>query len=235
MGYVIKGILYSVKFDIYLMIIKLNNMSCFQRLSSRYSYPRNRKVKEVYVLRLKEGKYYVGESINVRKRVWTHVNLNGAAWTRQYGVIGRIPTISPQMGAFWELNETLEQMKRHGIDNVRGSMFSNIRLTQDQRSVAVSLYCEKENLCRKCGSHTHLETQCEQISKTSWMSDFLGPMPMPQPQPQSIIEPLKRAPDPRNKRPPVLQCVVCDSILAPNSHLNYCGDFCRRRHSVHIS
>ena len=208
------------------MINKLNNMSCFQRLSSRYSYPRNRKVNEVYVLGLKEGKYYVGESINVRKRIWTHVNLNGAAWTRKYGVIGRIPTISPKMEAFWELNETLEQMKRHGIDNVRGSMFSNIRLTQDQRSVAVSLYCEKENLCRKCGSHTHLETQCEQISKTSWMSDFLGPVPVPQP----IIEPLKR-----DRGPPVLQCVVCDSILAPNSSLNYCGDFCRRRHSVHIS
>ena len=206
-------------------------MSCFQRLSSRYSYPRNRKVKEVYVLRLKEGKYYVGESINVRKRVWTHVNLNGAAWTRQYGVIGRIPTISPQMGALWELNETLEQMRLRGIDNVRGSMFSNIRLTQDQRKVAASLYCEKENLCRQCGSHTHFEAQCEQSSKTPWMGDFLGPVPRPTLKPLiEPIEPLK--PDPRNKGPPVLQCVVCDSILSPNSNLNYCGDFCRRRHAT---
>jgi hypothetical protein len=199
-------------------------MSCFQRLTSRNSYPRNRKVKEVYVLRLREGKYYVGESVDVRKRMWSHVNLNGAAWTRKYAMIERLPTISPKMTAFWELNETLEQMKLRGIDNVRGSMFSNIRLTQDQRQVAVSLYCEKENLCRKCGSHAHLEPRCEQISETSWMSDFLG--------------------NERNKRndlchsmidltlgPPVLQCVVCDSILPPKSpHLNYCGDFCRRRH-----
>ena len=199
-------------------------MSCVRRLSSFYSRPRS-KVKEVYVLRLKGGKYYVGESNDVRHRVWSHVNLNGSAWTRKYPVISRISTITEKMNTFWELNETLEQMKLRGIDNVRGSMFSNIQLTKGQKKTVASLYCEKENLCRKCGSHTHFEKQCDAGSCSlnggsdiPWMQDFVGnELPLP------IIDPLKRG-------PPVLQCVVCDSILPPNSSLNYCGDFCRQRH-----
>jgi len=194
-------------------------MSCFRRLSSRHSYPRNREAKDVYVLKLKEGKYYVGESVDVRYRMWLHVNLNGSAWTRRYGVVKRVPTITPKMNAFWELTETLEQMKLHGFDNVRGSMFSSIRLTQDQRRSAATLYCEKENLCRECGSHTHFENKCKGNLKTSWLRDFLGSDATPP------TDQLKTG-------PPVRECVVCDSILSPNSPLNYCGDFCRSRHSV---
>ena len=203
-------------------------MSCARKLSTCYSRPRH-KVKEVYVLKLKGGKYYVGESNNVRHRVWSHVNLNGSAWTRKHPVVSRISTITGKMNAFWELNETLEQMKLRGIDNVRGSMFSNIQLTKGQRKTVASLYCEKENLCRKCGSHAHFEDRCGQIQKASWMEDFLGnELPLPR-----TVESLKRGPPVLPKLgPPVLQCVVCDSILPPNSSMNYCGDFCRQRHSV---
>ena len=198
-------------------------MSCVRRLSSCYNNPRNRKPKEVYVLKLVEGKYYVGESVDVRHRVWSHVNLNGSAWTKKYNVIKRIPTITSQMNDFWELNETLEQMKLRGIDNVRGSMFSNIQLSQGQRGLASHLLCEKDDLCRKCGSHAHFEKDCNQTNRSSWMQDFLG----------NEHRNLKSKPmDPLKMGPPVLQCVVCDTILSPSSPLNYCGDFCRQRHQV---
>ena len=197
-------------------------MSCARKISSCYSRPR-RKVKEVYVLKLTGGKYYVGESDDVRHRVWSHVNLNGSAWTRKHPVVSRISTITEKMNAFWELNETLEQMKLRGIDNVRGSMFSNIQLTKGQRKTVASLYCEKENLCRKCGSHTHFEDRCEEVHKASWMQDFLG----------NEHRHLKSKPmDPLKRGPPVRQCVVCDTVLSPSSPLNYCGDFCRQRHTV---
>ena len=198
-------------------------MSCVRRLSSCYSNPRNRRTKEVYVLKLVKGKYYVGESVDVRHRVWSHVNLNGSAWTKKYNVIKRIPTITSQMNDFWELNETLEQMKLRGIDNVRGSMFSNIQMSQGQRVLASQLLCEKDDLCRKCGSHAHFEKHCNQTNKSSWMQDFLG----------NEYRNLKSKPMGLPKMgPPVLQCIVCDTVLAPSSPLNYCGDFCRQRHQV---
>ena len=175
-------------------------MSCFRRLVHTNPI----KTKEVYVLKLVEGKYYVGESCDVRYRMWSHVNYNGSAWTRKYGVIKRIPTLTKEMNTFWELNETLKQMKMHGIDNVRGSMFSNIQLTGEQRRFAIQLYCEKERCCRKCGSHAHFESQCNHTEISSWMRDFLGYSG--------------------------LSCVVCDTPLSEGSFLNYCGDFCRQRH-----
>jgi hypothetical protein len=198
-------------------------MSCFKRLLSCQTHPRYRNTKGVYVLELKDGKYYVGESRDIRYRMWTHVNLNGPAWTQKYGVIKRITTITNEMNTFWELNETLEQMKLRGIENVRGSMFSNIQLTREQRGLAAQLVCEKEGLCRKCGDESHFEDRCKQIHKSSWMSAFLG-----QEKPIKPVKPMK----PIDTGPAVRFCVVCDTLLSPNPPLNYCGDFCRQRHLV---
>ena len=181
-------------------------MSCVKRLVSCHTNPRYRKNKEVYVLKLVKGKYYVGESRDVRHRIWSHVNHNGSVWTRKYGVIKRIPTLTKEIDTFWELNETLEQMKIHGINNVRGSMFSNNQLSTTQRLLATQLYCEKESLCRNCGSYSHFENKCNQRnSKPPWMIDFLDKS---------------------------LTCVVCDTPLSDGSLLNYCGDFCRKRHTL---
>ena len=49
-------------------------------------------------------------------------------------VLQRLPLLSYSKNSrFWELEETLENMYIHGIDNVRGSMFSRIKLTNDDK------------------------------------------------------------------------------------------------------
>ena len=63
----------------------------------------------VYVLQLQGGKYYVGSSNDISRRIWMHENLNGAAWTKKYGVIKEKKTISNGDGYLGELVETLEQ------------------------------------------------------------------------------------------------------------------------------
>lgn len=43
-----------------------------------------KKVKQVYVLELESGKYYIGESINPKKRIEVHFNGFGSQWTKLY-------------------------------------------------------------------------------------------------------------------------------------------------------
>ena len=38
----------------------------------------------IYVLRLRSGKYYVGKTDNVEKRFQDHMSGSGASWTRKY-------------------------------------------------------------------------------------------------------------------------------------------------------
>ena len=185
-------------------------MSCFRRLSGCTVKPfhRNKASKLVYVLKLQDNKYYVGESDDVRKRMWDHVNNRGSAWTRKHPVIRRVEPITSPTTHFWELSETLEQIKQHGIDNVRGSLFSKLKLDESDKKMALSLYCEKHKLCWNCGSDQHFVHACPGIHKELWTYNFTG------------------TDSGRN-------CVVCGKQIDKiNGVLNYCSEFCRDRHSV---
>ena len=61
-------------------------LSCLKRtlccFAKRVKNPKQR----VYVLKLKEDKYYVGESSDIERRIWAHKNDNGSAWTKKYEV-----------------------------------------------------------------------------------------------------------------------------------------------------
>ena len=65
-------------------------LSCLKRtfccFSKRVKNPRQ----NVYVLKLENDKYYVGESTNVEKRIWAHKNDNGSAWTKKHKLKHRL-------------------------------------------------------------------------------------------------------------------------------------------------
>ena len=142
--------------------------SCFKRCN-RIKFP------QVYVLQLENNKYYVGESNNVDKRIKSHKKGNGSAWTRKYSVIrGEKPFTEPQKH-LWELTETLERIKLHGIENVRGSMFTSpYPLKDHEKIMAAQLYCELKGLCRKCGSPDHFITHCNSDKLEDWVHNFGG-------------------------------------------------------------
>ena len=118
--------------------------------------------KEPYILQLTDNKYYVGESNDVKKRIRLHENGNGSAWTKKYSVIKGIEPEYNKENNFNELIQTLEIMKNHGIENVRGSLFTSpFPLSQYEKVMAAQLYCELHNLCRKCGGEGHFITQCK--------------------------------------------------------------------------
>ena len=129
----------------------------------------------VYRILLDEGKIYIGKSNNIENRINSHKNNNGAAWTRQYNYVKRLPIITNKSDSlFWELEETLENIYQFGINNVRGSMFCKTILSRDDKINAAQLYCEMYDLCKRCGSNNHYITNCNQNHVEPWVHKFGG-------------------------------------------------------------
>ena len=47
----------------------------------------------IYILKLKNSKYYVGKTQNIEKRYEQHVNGTGSAWTKKYKPLSIIKRI----------------------------------------------------------------------------------------------------------------------------------------------
>ena len=133
-----------------------------------------KRVNKVYVLELESGKYYIGESINPKNRIKSHFEGSGSLWTRLYPPVQAIQPFTKKQDEFWELSETIQRMSYHGIDNVRGSLFTKEHLTSYDKVMAAKLYCEMNNLCRKCGSSEHYINQCVSLNKEPWVYQFGG-------------------------------------------------------------
>ena len=133
-------------------------------------------IKQVYVLHLENNKIYVGESNNPNKRIKDHFSGSGSSWTKVNKPFKSFEPLTPPQNHLWELTETLRQMNLHGIDNVRGSLFTNPKpFTTTEKVMAAQLYCELNNLCRRCGGTNHFASQCLSGStKASWVSNFGG-------------------------------------------------------------
>jgi hypothetical protein len=139
--------------------------------SSKDSLP----IKQVYVIRLDNNKFYVGESINPNKRIKDHFNGRGSAWTKINKPLRSIDPLTPSQGHLWELTETLRQMNIHGMDNVRGSLFTNPNpFTTSERVMAAQLYCELNSYCRRCGEPNHFMSQCNSLHISAWVHNFGG-------------------------------------------------------------
>lgn len=76
----------------------------------------------LYVLALKEGKYYIGASDVPKERIMSHFRgVTPAAWTRKYEPLSVIEVIKGDV--FDEDKITKKYMHSHGIDNVRGGSY----------------------------------------------------------------------------------------------------------------
>tara|TARA_B100001287_G_C22415854_1_gene404556 strand:+ start:89 stop:652 length:564 start_codon:yes stop_codon:yes gene_type:complete len=147
-------------------------MRCF---STCFKRCKKKEIPDVYVLLLEGGKYYVGESMDVDKRISAHKKGRGSTWTKNNEVISVLQPITKKQESFWELKETLERFKLHGIENVRGSMFTSpYGLTRNDKYIAGQLYCELNNLCRKCGSPDHFIGNCKSTEVADWVHNFGG-------------------------------------------------------------
>ena len=72
----------------------------------------------IYVLRLAEGKFYIGKSGLPENRILDHFSLCGSVWTRKYNPVEVVEIMKGDN--FDEDKITKKYMSTHGIDNVRG-------------------------------------------------------------------------------------------------------------------
>ena len=126
----------------------------------------------IYVLGLKNDKYYVGKSmLNVTARVQEHFLTGGSAWTKTHQPIEQL---TPILNASDDLEsseraETLERMWSHGIESTRGWKYTKIVLYEFDYESIFREMCERKDLCRKCGRQNHMASSCNYRDLASWV------------------------------------------------------------------
>ena len=114
---------------------------------------------DIYVLRLEEGKYYIGKSDNVAYRYQQHLNGNGSAWTRKYKPISLEKTIK-SVSPFEEDKITKEYMSKYGIDKVRGGSYVEVELSEFHIEALQMEIRAAKGLCTQCGRPGHFVKDC---------------------------------------------------------------------------
>lgn len=100
----------------------------------------------IYVLECEDSYYYIGRTINIAERWFTHSIGCGAEWTKLHKPKAIIDLRNDSR--FMEMTTTLEYMYRYGIDRVRGAQWSNIILSQSQKE-AITAGFKNEGFGRK--------------------------------------------------------------------------------------
>jgi len=118
--------------------------------------------KVIYTLTLSQGKYYVGMTENLERRLSEHKSGDrGSVWTKKY-----LPIISytsrPFLGGLDEDNEVEKLMMIHGIDNVRGGTYSMIKLSKEQYDVMNIKILHAKGACLRCGGMGHYIKDCKE-------------------------------------------------------------------------
>lgn len=120
----------------------------------------------IYVLKLKNNKYYVGKTSNPKIRLDNHFHLSGSKWTQKYTPLN-IQEIIPNCEDFDEDKYTLKYMNEYGIDNVRGGSFCEINLTNESKNMIKRMIISSTDKCNSCGGKGHFSKDCKNNFKTN--------------------------------------------------------------------
>ena len=113
----------------------------------------------IYVLLLKDERYYIGKSNNVKNRFQQHLNGYGSAWTKKYKPIKIIKTIE-NISPFEEDKITKEYMSKYGIDKVRGGSYVEVELSEFHIAALNMEIWGAKDLCSQCGRKGHFIKDC---------------------------------------------------------------------------
>ena len=116
-------------------------------------------MEHIYILKLKEGKYYIGKTKNIEKRWNEHLSGQGSGWTKKFKPTFLMKIIV-STSYFDEDKYVKEYMAKYGIENVRGGTYSNIVLDDNSILVLEKEIRHSKNLCTRCGRNTHFIKHC---------------------------------------------------------------------------
>jgi predicted GIY-YIG superfamily endonuclease len=119
---------------------------------------------EIYILELSQGRIYVGQSSDIRRRIQQHMAGQGSAFTKAFPPTG---VVLPRLGCVSgspeaaERDETLRYMFLRGIQAVRGWKYVRVQMSAEEERDAESNIRELFDLCRRCGHPGHFIGQCK--------------------------------------------------------------------------
>lgn len=116
-------------------------------------------MEQIYILRLRAGKYYIGKTKNVDKRWAEHTAGCGSGWTKKYPPVSLVKSVV-STSQFDEDRYVKEYMGKYGIENVRGGTYSNVVLDANCIAVLEKEIRHSKNLCVRCGRGTHFVKDC---------------------------------------------------------------------------
>ena len=126
----------------------------------------------IYVLKLKDGKYYVGRTDKkVVERLREHKAGKGSAWTRKYKPIG-IDRIDLNGDKFDEDKVTKQYMEKYGIGNVRGGTYCQITLSNETIEMISKELNGGTNKCYNCGKVGHYIKNCPYEQVEVWCCNY---------------------------------------------------------------
>jgi cellular nucleic acid-binding protein len=125
----------------------------------------------VYVLKLEDGKYYVGKSDDPEQRISRHFSGFGSAWTREYSPI-KVIEIRRNVSRFEEDKLTKEYMEKYGIDNVRGGAYTQVNLPENARESLQREIRGASDVCFKCNRAGHWANRCYARTVQVWGCEY---------------------------------------------------------------
>ena len=119
----------------------------------------------IYILKLKNNKYYIGKTYNIDNRYEQHLNGTGSSWTKKYKPVSIIKQIK-STSQFDEDKYVKEYMAKYGIENVRGGTYTSIELDDISLFQLQKELWHSKNLCTRCGRNSHFVKDCYAKSDT---------------------------------------------------------------------
>ena len=126
-------------------------------------------VVNIYVLKLEEGRYYVGKTNHTFQRFNQHATGQGAKWTKKYPVID-LHAFHPNMRDQDENKVTIQMMQKYGVKNVRGGSWTKVKMTEKEVHALESKISVRNNAkkrrqqggmhCTRCGRSSHNLRTC---------------------------------------------------------------------------
>lgn len=113
----------------------------------------------IYILTLKQDKYYVGKTNKLKNRINEHFNNHGSFWTMKYKPI-KIKQILEDCDIYDEDKYTIMMMAKYGIENVRGGSFTRINLNAEELNIIAKMINSANDKCFKCFMDSHFCNDC---------------------------------------------------------------------------